>query len=84
MPFLHEFMIDGPELCPGSLSGNDGTVIWKKSHENTEIPGFVMPLGRSGVFYSGRELLPAIGGEADLLSGLVAAWKMENWLEGAG
>lgn len=84
MPFLHEFIVEGPEVCPGGDFGNDGTVIWRKTHENTEMSGFTMPLGRSGVFYSGRELFPALGGEADLLSGLVAAWKMENWLERVG
>lgn len=81
MPFLKEFILEGPDLLHGERLGLGGTPVWRESDFQSEPSRLTISIGRTGIFYCGRELLPALGGEADLLSGVVTAWKMDDWLK---
>lgn len=79
IPFLKEFQVGEPTLKKGEELTDYGSSIWS-NRRGLNRGKLSIPAGKAGIFYSGRELLPALGFEADLLSGLVTAWSLEKWL----
>ncbi|MDD5224201.1 MAG: hypothetical protein PHE84_09435 [bacterium] len=79
VPFLEEFLVGEPVLKKKEESAEAGSPVWH--HRRGLNRGkLAVPVGKAGIYFSGRELLPALGFEADLLSGLVTAWSLEKWL----
>ena len=79
IPFLKEFMVGEPVLKKREELAEGGSPVWQ-NRRGLNSGKMSVRAGKAGIFYSGRELLPALGSEADLLSGLVTAWSLEKWL----
>jgi hypothetical protein len=79
VPFLKEFLVGEPVLKKKEELAEDGSPVWQ-NRRGLNSGKLTVPVGKAGIYYSGRELLPALGFEADLLSGLVTAWSLEKWL----